>query len=237
VEGDRLVGGFHGWRFGQDGKLAEVPLAKCIETTLYEISENGVDRAHFGVVHGGACVQEAGEHMQQMEMKPIDGHPDKMHISTRYKISVLGRRIDAKLDIYLLGSALNYTEGEGGLSYGLSAFPCPIDAHTVENVYVLFTPKRWPLIQYAQNKIVSWVVSKEIDNDVPIWENKRFNEAPMLSDFDGPIIQYRRWFASAFPDKVKPHRDADAPRRSCSGKSKDEVGVTSSSRGAFRILN
>lgn len=36
-----------------------------------------------------------------------------------------------------------------------------------------------------------------IDQDIPIWETKRYRERPTLCDGDGPSMQYRKW-ASQF---------------------------------------
>ena len=35
---------------------------------------------------------------------------------------------------------------------------------------------------------------EQIDQDIPIWENKIYRDSPMLCDGDGPIAQYRKWF-------------------------------------------
>jgi hypothetical protein len=39
---------------------------------------------------------------------------------------------------------------------------------------------------------------RTIDQDVPIWENKRYRERPILCEGDGPIMQYRKWAAQFY---------------------------------------
>jgi len=36
--------------------------------------------------------------------------------------------------------------------------------------------------------------ARTIEQDIPIWENKLYRERPLLSEADGPIMQYRRWY-------------------------------------------
>ena len=36
-------------------------------------------------------------------------------------------------------------------------------------------------------------IVKQMNEDIPIWENKQYLERPMLCDGDGPIAEYRRW--------------------------------------------
>ena len=36
-------------------------------------------------------------------------------------------------------------------------------------------------------------ISRQFDEDMPIWENKTFLERPVLCDGDGPIGAMRRW--------------------------------------------
>ena len=38
-----------------------------------------------------------------------------------------------------------------------------------------------------------------IDQDVPIWESKRYRDKPMLCDNDGPIMRYRKWASQFYP--------------------------------------
>jgi hypothetical protein len=37
-------------------------------------------------------------------------------------------------------------------------------------------------------------VKYQVEQDIPIWENKVYLDAPILCDGDGPIAKYRKWF-------------------------------------------
>jgi hypothetical protein len=38
------------------------------------------------------------------------------------------------------------------------------------------------------------ITNEQFRQDVPIWENRRYLEKPRLTELDGPVAQYRRWF-------------------------------------------
>ena len=40
--------------------------------------------------------------------------------------------------------------------------------------------------------------NKQVEEDIPIWENKRYRDNPILCDGDGPIHQFRRWFSQFY---------------------------------------
>ena len=39
----------------------------------------------------------------------------------------------------------------------------------------------------------SWGLNREVGQDAPFWEAKRYVEKPILADGDGPIAEYRRY--------------------------------------------
>lgn len=145
--------------------------------------------------------------MAQIQMEELGS---VLHIHTRYPILVGPLRLEGKLDIHMLDTVISCIVGEGGVTYGITALPTPIDRETVENVYVLFTLRRPGPIQWVQNRIVAGFLSSEIENDRPIWENKRFVEQPILSDFDGPVVKFRKWFSRYYPERPADGQRAEA---------------------------
>lgn len=180
---------------------------KVFRSTIYDLSENAVDRAHFGVVHGRACPSTETAHMAQIEMEE---RGSVLHIHTTYPILVGPIRLEGKLDIHWLDTVISCIVGEGGITYGLAALPTPIDRDTVENVYVLFTLRRPRPLAWLENRAMTALLSSELENDRSIWENKRFVEHPILSDFDGPIIKFRKWLSRFYPERATHDRHAEA---------------------------
>ena len=42
-------------------------------------------------------------------------------------------------------------------------------------------------------------VSRQLEQDIPVWENKVFVHPPMLCEGDGPIPLFRKWLRQFFP--------------------------------------
>jgi hypothetical protein len=40
----------------------------------------------------------------------------------------------------------------------------------------------------------------QVNQDIPIWENKRYQSDPILCDGDGPINKYRKWFRQFYDE-------------------------------------
>ena len=43
-------------------------------------------------------------------------------------------------------------------------------------------------------------VSREVTQDIPIWEAKRYVARPQLAPGEAPILEYRRWFAQFYAE-------------------------------------
>jgi hypothetical protein len=43
-------------------------------------------------------------------------------------------------------------------------------------------------------------LEKQMSEDIPIWENKKYYAQPMLCDGDGPFGLYRRWMRQFFDE-------------------------------------
>ena len=47
-----------------------------------------------------------------------------------------------------------------------------------------------------------------VEQDFPIWENKRYYDRPRLCDGDGPVGDYRRWAAQFYADGAESEASA-----------------------------
>jgi hypothetical protein len=78
----------------------------------------------------------------------------------------------------------------------------PIDAGHVHVRYAFVQPKvdgKDPR-GGAAGAIIKDIV-KQMNEDVPIWENKAYLARPSLCDGDGPIPAFRRWCTQFYPDR------------------------------------
>lgn len=167
-----------------------------IATHVQEIVENGMDLAHFPHVHHQ---QTAGAESRGIE---IDG-PTLTHRTVQHhNIFGIGKRlgwhVSGTLDItcHALGCVVNRARIRDGISldYCVVFYFLPIDGErvAVHSYYSIRRKGIWtrPLLHMAMRD-----GSYTIDQDVPIWENKLYRPRPLLSDADGPILQFRKWAA------------------------------------------
>ena len=45
-------------------------------------------------------------------------------------------------------------------------------------------------------------INKQVKEDIPVWENKKYASKPVLCDSDGPIAKFRKHFATFYVDQV-----------------------------------
>jgi 3-ketosteroid 9alpha-monooxygenase subunit A len=44
------------------------------------------------------------------------------------------------------------------------------------------------------------ITNDQFRQDVPIWEHRAWVERPRLTELDGPVAQYRRWYRQFYSD-------------------------------------
>lgn len=156
-----------------------------VRTHNQEIGENAVDRAHFRYVHGTANVPES-------ELR-LEGHI--RHAIQHVKMRTPRGEVDGQIRVEAHGMGCTITRFTGICETVLLLSHTPIDRETVDS--------RFSFVQHeadAKSAVASAVVAevvRQMEQDIPIWEHKRYLAKPMLCDGDGPIPAYRRW-ASQF---------------------------------------
>jgi phenylpropionate dioxygenase-like ring-hydroxylating dioxygenase large terminal subunit len=179
-----------------------------IRTHPQDMAENAMDTAHMLWLHGQSfrAIEEA-----EFDIK------DTMlvhRLRPKYRLSVLGKLgIDAEgtveISCYGLGCQVSYTRVKAVIEFhSLALFLLtPIDEEFLE-VHILVSTKN------VLNKAITLAlrhksmaeISYNLEQDIPIWENKIYRHQPLLSESEGAIIQYRRWaqqFYSHVPSKNK----------------------------------
>lgn len=149
-----------------------------------ELAENGVDSAHFHFVHGTQSV-------------PItETEEDGPYRRAFSAIEMKTPRGDAKggIESNQAGFGFATTRFTGICETLELATSTPIDAQNVHVRYAFIQPKvngEDPKGGVA-GAIIRDIV-KQMNEDVPIWENKTYHARPVLCDGDGPIAEFRRW--------------------------------------------
>lgn len=152
-----------------------------IATHNQEIGENSVDRAHFRYVHGTKEVPES-------ELV-LDGYIRRA--TQHVKLTTPRGVVDGRIDVTAYGMGFTTTRFTGIAETLLLLSHTPVDDEHVVSRFS-FTQPRASSNSNVAKAIVRDVV-KQMNEDIPIWEHKRYLARPMLCDGDGPIGAYRRW--------------------------------------------
>ena len=181
--------------------------AWTIRSHAQEFGENGMDLAHFPFLH----------HQQTAAIRTEDvaaeGPVFRHRTWQRYAIFGLARlfvrEVSGPLEVELAGPgcALNRAGVSAGieLRYLYQFFFTPLDEERVEMVsQIAMRRVGGPLVEGLLLRKAVREGARTIEQDIPIWENKRYRERPLLSEADGPILQYRRWARQFYSPAAAP---------------------------------
>jgi hypothetical protein len=160
-----------------------------VKTCIQEMSENGFDHAHFQFVHSHPRVGNT-------EKVELNGY-DRVVLTSQEFPSSRGP-VDARIDIYGRGPGFAVTRYRGLLDASLLGCSTPIDDETTDLTF-LFTVKNADderTAKIARAFIKS--VTSEVQQDIPIWEHKRYQPSPALAPSEKPITEFRRWFSQFY---------------------------------------
>lgn len=178
-----------------------------IRTHPQEMGENGLDTAHLLWLH-----EQSIPALQQAEFD-INGAVLISRLHPKYRFSIfgeLGINIESLAEISSYGLGCQVADMRVKTVIGFDNIAMflltPIDAEFLD-VHILVSTKYVlnKTITYALRSKIMAEISQNLQRDIPIWENKIYCSKPLLSEVDGPIMQYRRWaqqFYSDVPGKV-----------------------------------
>jgi nitrite reductase/ring-hydroxylating ferredoxin subunit len=167
-----------------------------IRTHVQELAENGMDLAHFPYLHSQQTL-EARTTSLELE-GPLLVHRTYQVYNLFGVAKLAVDEVVGPLDVNLfgLGCFVNRATVRARIemSYTFTFYPTPIDDQHVRFASFLAMRKSLPA---PLTRLLIWKAIREgartIDQDVPIWERKRYQAVPRLSDVDGPIMRFRRW--------------------------------------------
>jgi phenylpropionate dioxygenase-like ring-hydroxylating dioxygenase large terminal subunit len=155
-----------------------------IQSQIQELGENGVDSAHFRYVHGSLNIPSAEVEVDgavRRNFQPV-------HLKTPRG------EVDGGIDARVFGMGFAATRFTGICETLELAYSTPIDDRHLRIRYAFTQPRvdgKDPEGGVAA-AIIRDIV-KQMNEDIPIWEHKVYQERPLLCDGDGPIAEYRRW--------------------------------------------
>ena len=163
-----------------------------IRTIPQEMSENGVDPAHFRYVHGTDDVAE-------MESYDTDG-PCSVMLSKQSYVTPRGVT-HGRIDVWNHGPGFSRIWFSGIVDALNIATTTPIDRNHTQ-VRFNFTVRKFDDERMTSTVADAFVkeINKQVQEDTPIWENKTFLPVPALADTDGPIIKFRKWYSQFYAE-------------------------------------
>ncbi len=163
-----------------------------------ETSENSVDVGHFVEVHG------FGDSWYNGDLE-VEGHLLKHAYGIDYLGGKLSLICNFKVEVHGLGySLVRVNTPRFDANFNLLILSSPVDE---DNVIVRtavslqnWGPRAWT---YLVREAASIGLNKEVGQDAPIWEAKRYVERPILAEGDGPIAEYRRYCKQFYAQQVE----------------------------------
>lgn len=170
--------------FGSDEWLPCERRRWRIRTHVQEIAENLVDPHHFRWVHRTPSVPRTTVEVAGHTLRSVS------HVEHRTPRGVIDGRID--VDGFGLGFwAVRFT---GIVDLRLTIGVTPIDEEHVD-ARLTFTVRRpsTPDEETAVGNALVEEISRQVDEDIPIWEHKIYLARPNLVAGDGTIMKLRKW--------------------------------------------
>jgi 3-ketosteroid 9alpha-monooxygenase subunit A len=160
-----------------------------IATHPREIVENVVDVAHFGPVHATETHDFENE---------FDGHRavQRARGAGSAASGYEGERYEVEATYYGPGYQITRLESRGVEARLVNAHTM-IDEETLHLRFGVMLRTLDDAPQRSERFLRAYVddLRRGFLQDIAIWENKRFREAPLLCDGDGPIGKLRAWYA------------------------------------------
>jgi phenylpropionate dioxygenase-like ring-hydroxylating dioxygenase large terminal subunit len=161
-----------------------------IDAALQEMAENAVDSAHFRFVHNTATVPE-------IESYDI-GFPEAVSKSSQKFVTPRGV-MEGRIDTRQFGPGASLVNFSGIVDTVNYACTTPI---TGERCIIRFNFRFKTMGDEATTAGVGKAfvaeVSKQMEEDRPIWEHKAHLVRPALADTDGPFMKFRKWMAQFY---------------------------------------
>jgi nitrite reductase/ring-hydroxylating ferredoxin subunit len=152
-----------------------------------EMAENSIDMAHFVFVHGSPELGEVGD-------VHTDGPIRKVVNKTVYKTPQGNMDGELRVDMYGPGTSVTTFELFGKVT--LLATTTPIDNGHCTIRFNFFHDGADLSATIADG--FAKEVNRQFEQDVPIWENKRFVASPALAPYEKPITEFRTWAAQFY---------------------------------------
>jgi 3-ketosteroid 9alpha-monooxygenase subunit A len=163
--------------------------AWTIRTCNQEMAENQVDAAHFRYLHGTAEMPVTTSRQE--------GH--RLISTSTTKLSTPMGPVDGMIEVNAYGFGFTTTRFTGLVETLLVSSSTPIDEERCEISFAFTVRDIGKGITGGVGKAFMAEISRQLEQDIPVWENKAYLRRPVLCDGDGPIGLFRTWSRQFYP--------------------------------------
>jgi 3-ketosteroid 9alpha-monooxygenase subunit A len=176
-----------------------------IPTAWQEIAENQVDVAHFRYVHNTDQVPEVAEYRTDEHMA---------YLRSTQRFPTPRGVVDGRIDVDTHGPGFGVIRFAGIVDTVLMGCCVPITAEECQLRFT-FTVRKFDDASFTSVVGDAFVeeVSRQVQEDIPIWKNKGHVTHPALAATDGPYLQFRTWASQFYAEPVTFDRDVYPPDR------------------------
>ncbi len=161
-----------------------------VKSCNQELAENQVDSAHFFYLHGSAIHPTTNSKPQ--------GHV--LHSVSNTGMTTPMGVVEGKIDVSTYSFGFTTTRFTGLVETLLVSSATPIDEDHTE-LWFAFTVRRMGKgITGGVGKAFMKEIQRQLEQDIPVWENKVYLNRPVLCDGDGPIGLFRTWARQFYPE-------------------------------------
>ena len=163
-----------------------------VKSRWLDMNENAVDLVHFRYVHGTKSLPESDVE--------IEGHV--LRCRNRMKLGTPRGVVDGGLDTTDFGPGLQTVHLTGIVETLMINTSTPIDEESTDTsfAYTVNTEGGEKAARGVGAAIIR-DLEKQMAEDIPIWENKKYYTRPLLCDGDGRFNVYRRWMRQFFSEE------------------------------------
>ncbi|AGC46114.1 Rieske family iron-sulfur cluster-binding protein [Myxococcus stipitatus DSM 14675] len=155
-----------------------------VRTHNQEMTENAVDLAHLHYLHGTA----------ELPVTLADAREHVLHVVSNIVMKTPFGRTQGTIEVDAHGFGFTLTRFKGIVETLLVNSVTTIDEDSVD-VRFAFLVKKLPHKDATSTVGQAFMaeIERQLEQDIPIWENKVYVHPPLLVSGDGPIGMFRRW--------------------------------------------
>jgi phenylpropionate dioxygenase-like ring-hydroxylating dioxygenase large terminal subunit len=169
-----------------------------VDTIIQEAAENAADAAHFLYVHSARDIPRGEVRLEGHrrfaryagQTPDMDEHGNIDQTGTKWR--------ESRLETSNNGPGQTLQRFMGLFDTIQLGLVTPIDDESFHLRFCFIQKRDMNPAQQAMAKVLTDEISRQVEQDIPIWNHKVYQPQPILCDGDGPIAQFRRWFSQFY---------------------------------------